>query len=807
MSAVWMRTRNDLRARWRGAVLLALVLGLTAAIAMTAAAGARRTTTSYQRLLAESNAYDAEIQLTGDDGETDADFDEGQQILAAIAALPEVVDHGRIAFVPATEATPGSPAPPFSWDVSTVARVDPSLGTTLEIPRLISGRLAELDKPHEAMVTPEFLEERGLRIGDRFTLQLVTFEEMLELFFGRNPTPTGDIVTLTIVGSWRLPHDVSIQEQTGILILTPAFYERYSDENATLEALDIRLRNGSEDIDSFVAGARRIAGVDAITVSTQDDFVSKVDRALGIQSTALWALALAIGAGGALVLGQAIGRWLSHGSADLPGLRALGMGRGHLIMTVVLPALLVGAAAAFVACVAMFLVSPLVPVGLAREVEPDVGFFIDVTVSVQGAGAVVAVVSLRAWLQGLALTRHHAAELQNRTRPSVAVDRLARGGASPALVTGVRFAVEPGRGRTAVPVRSVIAGIILSIVAVVASFVFGRSMENMLANPETFGWNWDLIVFGGEDPDFTKEIERKLAVSRQVASLARVEIKTTRFVGSDIETLAIESVKGSILPTMLEGSFPDAPDEVALASKTMRAAGVTIGESVDFPGADCAEGASCPLAYRVVGRIVFWAEASDPDVGAAFTEQGQARIATSEGFTDFVVRVPSGTDPAAADVSIKEELGTDGSTPTRPTSIGNVARARSMPTLLAGILAVLALFTMIHALLTAARRRRHDLAVLKTLGFLRRQVRAAVAWQSVTTIVLALVVGIPIGIAAGRWTWSLLSDRLGVNAHPVAPLGWIALGAVAVVLLANVVAIAPGRVAARTSPAQILRTE
>ncbi|MEX2555077.1 MAG: FtsX-like permease family protein [Actinomycetota bacterium] len=807
MSAVWMRARNDLRARWRGAVLLALVLGVTAAMAMTAAAGARRTTTSYPRLLAESKAYDAEVQLTGDDGSSDAAFDTGQEILAAVAALPEVVDHGRIAFVPATEGRPGGPPPPFSWDVSAVARVDPTVGTTLEIPRLLSGRLAALDNPAEAMATTEFLEQRGLKVGDRFTLQLVTFDEMLELFFGRNPTPTGELVPVTIVGSWLLPHDVSLQEQTGILMLTPAFYERYSSDNATLESLVVRLRNGSKDLEPFVAGARAIAGVDAISVITQDDLVSKVDRALGIQSTALWALALAIGAGGALVLGQAIGRWAAHGEADLPSLRALGMSRGHLIASVALPALLVGAAAALVACIAMFLFSPLVPVGLARDVEPDVGLFFDGTVMALGAAAVVAVVALRAWLRGFALTGLRSGELPSRTRPSIAIDRLARGGASPALVTGVRFAVEPGRGRTAVPVRSVIAGTILSIVAVVASFVFGRSMENMLANPATFGWNWDLIVFGGEDPAFTQDLQRKLSGSRQAASLARLEIRPTTFRGSDIETFAITSVKGTIFPTMLDGSFPDAPDEVALASKTMRAAGVGIGDTVTFPAADCAEGVECPLAYRVVGRLVSWSESEDPDVGAAFTEQGQRRIATSEGFTDFAVRVPRGTDPEAASGAIKEELGSDGTTPTRPAAIDNVARARSMPMLLAGILAVLALITMVHALLTAASRRRHDLAVLKTLGFLRRQVRAAVAWQSMTTVMLALLVGIPVGIAAGRWTWSLLSDRLGVDAQPVAPLGWIALGAAAVVLLANVVAMAPGRVAARTRPAETLRTE
>ena len=55
--------------------------------------------------------------------------------------------------------------------------------------------------------------------------------------------------------------------------------------------------------------------------------------------------------------------------------------------------------------------------------------------------------------------------------------------------------------------------------------------------------------------------------------------------------------------------------------------------------------------------------------------------------------------------------------------------------------------------MTSVRARRRDLAVLKTLGCSRRQVGATVAWQATTIVGLALVIGIPVGIIAGRWTW------------------------------------------------------
>lgn len=51
----------------------------------------------------------------------------------------------------------------------------------------------------------------------------------------------------------------------------------------------------------------------------------------------------------------------------------------------------------------------------------------------------------------------------------------------------------------------------------------------------------------------------------------------------------------------------------------------------------------------------------------------------------------------------------------RPADITNYARLRDTPSL-AGLLAALALATVAHALASTVRRRRRDLAVLKTLS-------------------------------------------------------------------------------------------
>lgn len=55
------------------------------------------------------------------------------------------------------------------------------------------------------------------------------------------------------------------------------------------------------------------------------------------------------------------------------------------------------------------------------------------------------------------------------------------------------------------------------------------------------------------------------------------------------------------------------------------------------------------------------------------------------------------------------------------------------------LLGTLGLLAVGHALVTSVRRRRGELAVLRTLGFTRGQVRA-VAWQATTIVPVGLVV-------------------------------------------------------------------
>jgi len=110
-------------------------------------------------------------------------------------------------------------------------------------------------------------------------------------------------------------------------------------------------------------------------------------------------------------------------------------------------------------------------------------------------------------------------------------------------------------------------------------------------------------------------------------------------------------------------------------------------------------------------------------------------------------------------------------------------------------------------LTSAVRRRRHDLALLKAFGFTRRQLAGVVAWQAAVTATIGAVVGVPLGVAQGRTLWGVFARKLYVVPAPAVPALTVLLVAFGAIALSVLVSARPGRAAARTSTALLLRAE
>ena len=159
LGAVWLRLCAELRRRWRGLLALAVLLGVIGGIALTAAAGARRTGTAYPRFVRQSHAADLMVQPAR------PGF---QGYFRAIGRLAQVSSSASAAFL--QMSLPGPGASPFS---GLTAGVGPAGGEGLSLDRVkvLAGRLFDPAGPHAVMISQQVADREHLRPGG--TLDLI----------------------------------------------------------------------------------------------------------------------------------------------------------------------------------------------------------------------------------------------------------------------------------------------------------------------------------------------------------------------------------------------------------------------------------------------------------------------------------------------------------------------------------------------------------------------------------------------------------------------------------------------------------
>jgi ABC-type antimicrobial peptide transport system permease subunit len=146
-------------------------------------------------------------------------------------------------------------------------------------------------------------------------------------------------------------------------------------------------------------------------------------------------------------------------------------------------------------------------------------------------------------------------------------------------------------------------------------------------------------------------------------------------------------------------------------------------------------------------------------------------------------------------------------TPYPPFGAAEVRQVQALPLALGAFLLLLAVGAVGHVLATAARRRRHELAVLRAVGMTRWQSRGVLVTQASVLAVVGLLFGVPLGVALGRTVWRVVADYTPLYyVSPVASWALLLLGPLAL-LVANLLAAWPGHQAARLRIGDVLRAE
>jgi ABC-type lipoprotein release transport system permease subunit len=816
MAALWMAWRAEARTRWRAWLGLGLILGLAAGAAIACGAGARRTNSAYDRFLTATNAADISTGGAGDGVDI-------QAALAAIEKYPEVAEYarglvvaGRVLFLRGGRTT--TLTVPEVWALTepppTPGRS--RIGVDIGRYKVVDGHMPRPGHDNEASISFILADRYGVGLGDKMILTL--------------GNPFGDPqhdVTVRIVGVYAVAGEFQgIGTLTVPSVTVPyTFAARYPDwmpdpgdsqSNFTV----LRLRRGRADYPSFI---RRLTheSFGSIDIGRSWDHTVGVERTLRIHAFVLFASAIFLSLTGFAIFGQGISRQIALGSADQPTLRALGSTRRSLLGLGLARAVVPAFGAVVTAFLVALLGSPLFPLGAAGVAEPHPGIAVDGL----AVGAGIAVVLLGSLIVALwpAIREARAAAIATdkaTPHPSLAAAAAQRLSAPASILTGLRLALEPGKGRTAVPVRSTIGGITIAIAAIIGAVVLTGSLDHLLAHPDLAGQTYDAIVVpqteeepsAAERAALTKKAKEDLPFMKSVG-LGTV---TEGLVGNREMFGAVFAEHQPIGFAVIDGHAPtDSLDrglsEIALGVKTMERLKIGIGDVATIAlesHTDDNVSQELLVRGRVVGRVAI------PSYPFGVNAQGEGfamslgtfnRFIPDEGGCCFALFKPgTDRDRALAEATRK---GYQLFFSNQRADLNTLEELGRGPLLLAGFFGLVGIAVLAHTLVTAIRRRRRDLALLKTLGFLRAQARRAVAVQASTIAAIALLIGVPGGLVLGRWGWRFFAFSFGVQPVSVAPVWFLVVVIPAVLLFANLVAIFPGRTAARTQPALILRAE
>jgi MacB-like periplasmic core domain/FtsX-like permease family len=819
VKAAWMRAQSELRRRWAASAMITVVVAVAVAVALAAWAGARRTDSAYPDYLASTHAADY-LVATGRGGTNPSNA-----FYRAVDRLPQVELAGVAAGPSLVSESGGRPDVDLAAFVQSVASADGRVGYGINSMRVLAGHLPATDQPYAAFANRTLALRRHLHVGSRITMY---WSPPTGADIGSD-APPGELkpVTFTITGIGVSSDEVvPVAPNDGgpTLFLTPA-YHRLADIGTAIDfdGTYVRLLPGASR-PAFLADVHRLAGtftgpndIGGFYLADLGAHASRVERAIHPEALALELFAGLVALAAVLSIGQVISREVSLSASDDQTLRAIGFDRSQLILAQMVrmagPVLL----GALLGTLGALAASPLMPIGAARLAEPRPGVSVDGFVLTVGFASAVALLLGVTALAARRATRPAIAASAQFRRPSRTVEALARAGLRPPAVTGLRMAIEPGRGRTAVPVHSAAVGLVMAVAAVVAVLIFSSNLGRLVSTPAMYGDTWGFAI----DSQFN-------AVSRaQIAQIATgipgIESLAGGTYGDDVTidgrsvpTIGIDSIRGTVFPTLVKGRSPENPEQIDLGAATLRQLHKRIGDTVTLNagGGDQRLTIVGEVVLPSLGRGSF--TPTDLGQGAATLAAVVAKPPAGPGSYNFVlIRFSTETDVAAATrkiAAVAHAAGCPGdqclltSARVLPTDVRSYSRVRSTPAVLAAILGLLGLAMIGHTLVTSVRRHRRDLAVLKTLGFVKRDVAAAVAWQVSAFACVGVALGIPLGIVLGRWLWTLFAQQIGIPSAPMVPaLIWVVVPGVLVT--ANLIGALPARTAARTMPAAILGSE
>jgi hypothetical protein len=812
---------------WRAALTVALIGGLLGTVALGALAGARRTASAYGRYLQSIDSSEVFVDIPGP----------YLAVIPRIASLPGVVPGQSAAWLglAANPVIRGRVDDSFLYDNLVGSYHGPGSRDDEYFRQdrmtVLAGRLPALGSTSQIALTAAMAQRLGVGVGGKVTWQ-----------FSRQTAPyvfrLAGRSTFVVTGIVDVPPVLVDQYDTAATaVLPPAATARYLRGQFGFVWVGLRLTRGAAGIPALRTEldalepqlARSVKTPAAFTIRRMDTVQAGVQQAIRPQAVALAVFGGLAALAMLVLVGQGLAQMVGRSAAEISVLRAVGATRFQAAAAAGLQGAVTVMVSVAAAVAGAYLVSPLAPVGALHRFDPGRGLDADPLV-LAGGGAVLALVLL-GLLAVLAWRAVRPAGPVPSARPSAVAAAAASAGLPVTAVIGARHALEAGSGPRPAAVRAVLLGSVAAVTAVAAAVVFGASLTGLLTHPARYGWNWNLLIdaeggYGNWNPAV---MTRLVGHQPGVTGWSQFGFTQVAIDGQEIPVLGLQRELGSVEPPTTSGHPLAGAGQIELGVSTLRQLGKHIGDQVRVGSGKTAReltivgtvtlpsfgliladhvslgrGAMLPQATLLAIQDLT-GKGAEQSASAAFPALPSAvAIDMAPGSSADARRLVSRIVAADPDDSPGSTYLLD---PQHGAAIDNAAQMGSQPLTLALALAVAAVLALGLTVLASVRQRRRQLAVLKTLGLGRRQLRAIVAWQASVILIIAALVGVPLGVAGGRWAWASFASSVGSVPVSVVPVTALILGFAGLLAAGNLLAAIPAAIAARTPPAAALRAE
>lgn len=590
MTVAWYRFRGTFRRRWSDYLTIVLLVGLVGGLAMGSIAAARRTASSFTVFWASTNPSDlvGATAVLNPTIRIYSGYD--ATVVDKIAHLPHVAQvesQSGIDFLPLQANGRVLNAPNFSSPAAGngYGSVD-GLYFDQDKVTVIKGRMADPNRPNELMLSPEGASALGVHVGSVLPVGIYTNAQTQLPRFGTNAVKPIRVIDEKVVGivvfnGSVIEDDVDASGEPNNLF-TPALTRQLLHCCVNYSESGVRVSGGARNVSAVAEEIARILPKEFPPFSdAQSSVLDKAQRAIRPEAIALLVFGAIVAVAALLIAGQVTSRQLRLGAEDRDVLRALGAGPVTTSTDGIIgigAAVVMGALLAAVVAVAL---SPLSPLGPVRAVYPYPGISFDWTVL--GFGVLCLVVLLGA-ISGAIAYRSAPHRMARRDRGSFdrrssLVSAAGTAGLPLPALTGVRFALEPGSGRSSVPVRSAILGAVMAVLVVVATVTFGASLDSLVSHPALYGWNWNyMIASGGDIPQ--AQVTKLLDRDRYISQWSGIYTGQLLIDGQSVPVLG-ESPNAAVAPPLLSGHGVQTSGQVVLGAVTLAELHKHTGETVE----------------------------------------------------------------------------------------------------------------------------------------------------------------------------------------------------------------------------------